>query len=79
MGIANRARRAHAEGWVVIEPPRGSVVLTESTSGTAWQRHYADGLWHSTTGRTLPWAELGLRQGQPKFRVLIYTPPTEED
>lgn len=64
-----------AEHWVLIEPPCGSVMITESPSGTAWQRHFADGLWHSTAGRVLPWTELGFRDGQPKFRMLVYVPP----
>lgn len=28
------------------EPEPGSVVLTEGTHGTAWQRHFSDGKWH---------------------------------
>ena len=43
---------------VTEEPPMGSVVLAEGTTGTAWQRFYRDGLWHSTTGRVHTWAEL---------------------
>lgn len=69
--------RPHIEGWIVVEPPPGSVVMTESTSGTAWQRHYSDGLWHSTTGRAVPWDQLGLRGDQPKFRILLYVPPVD--
>ncbi len=63
--------------WVEDEPTHGSVVLTESFTGTAWQRHYSDGLWHSTTGRVKTWAEVGIRAGQPKFRTLVYTAPDE--
>lgn len=42
------------------EPHPGSVVLTEGPFGTAWQRHFSDGLWHSTrggrsSGRTWEW------------------------
>ena len=66
-----------AREWLVKEPPHGSVVMTESYTGTAWQRHYSDGLWHSTTGRVLAWDELGLREGQPKFRVLLYRAPED--
>lgn len=61
--------------WVHEEPPMGSVVLTESLTGTAWQRHYSDGLWHSSTGSVAAWANLGLRLGKPKFRFTVYTPP----
>lgn len=66
--------------WLEEEPPHGSVVMTESTSGTAWQRHFSDGLWHSTTGRTSTWAKLGLHasSGLPKYRALIYLAPTVE-
>lgn len=31
-----------------FEPLPGSVVLTEGRHGTAWQRHFSDGLWHRT-------------------------------
>lgn len=34
----------------VTEPHPGSVVLTDGEWGTAWQRHFADGLWYSTRG-----------------------------
>lgn len=30
-----------------IEPLPGSIVLTEGPFGTAWQRFFSDGLWHS--------------------------------
>jgi hypothetical protein len=41
------------------EPPHGSVVLLNGVTGTAWQRHYTDGLWHSTA-HAVPytWANL---------------------
>jgi hypothetical protein len=32
------------------QPLKGSVVLTQGRHGTAWQRHFKDGLWHSTRG-----------------------------
>ncbi len=31
------------------EPNPGSVVLTEGEFGTAWQRYFNDGLWHTAT------------------------------
>lgn len=41
------------------EPLPGSVVLTEGLHGTAWQRHFNDGLWHSSRGGTpRHWASL---------------------
>ena len=30
-----------------FEPTRGSIVLTNGQWGTAWQRFFDDGLWHS--------------------------------
>lgn len=40
-------------------PPPGSVVLTQGEHGTAWQRHFHDGLWHSSRGgRAKGWAEM---------------------
>ncbi len=32
------------------EPNPGSVVLTDGVFGTAWQRHFDDGLWHCSRG-----------------------------
>lgn len=64
------------EFWFEGEPPHSAVILTESFTGTAWQRHFSDGLWHSTTGRVLPFEELGMWLGLPKFRVIIYLPPS---
>lgn len=41
------------------EPPHGSVILLNGPTGTAWQRHYRDGLWHPTTiNASYPWAHL---------------------
>lgn len=36
------------------EPEPGSVVLTGGDWGTAWQRQFNDGLWHSTRKRGGP-------------------------
>jgi hypothetical protein len=41
-----------------VEPARGSVVMTNGLSGTAWQRFFSDGLWHSVTGQVKPWRHL---------------------
>ena len=35
------------------EPPPGSVVLLHSMTGTAAQRFYSDGMWHTTGGRCI--------------------------
>ena len=41
------------------EPEPGSVVLTEGLHGTGWQRHFNDGLWHSTRGgRAKTWEQM---------------------
>ena len=29
-----------------VEPLPGSIVMTEGFHGSAWQRHFNDGLWH---------------------------------
>lgn len=43
----------------MTEPEKGSVVLSDGDHGTAWQRHFNDGLWHSTRGgRAVTWAQL---------------------
>ena len=34
----------------LTEPLPGSVVLTEGEFGTAWQRYFSDGKWHSVRG-----------------------------
>lgn len=43
---------------VAPEPPKGSIVLSDGPTGTAWQRHFSDGRWHSTTGRVRTWSSL---------------------
>lgn len=41
------------------EPLHGSVVLSGGPHGTAWQRHFSDGLWHRTGGgRGRTWREV---------------------
>lgn len=39
----------------LTEPPTGSVLLADGLTGTAWQRFFSDGLWHSVTGKSEPW------------------------
>jgi hypothetical protein len=52
-----------------FEPYRSSIVMTEGLHGTAWQRHFADGLWHSTRGgRPKTWYELTKKRNL----VLVY-------
>lgn len=54
-----------------IEPNPGSVVLTSGEWGTAWQRHFSDGLWHrsgSNPSRPKTWAWLCAQRNT----VLVY-------
>lgn len=47
------------EYWLASnQPPKGSVVLAYGATGTAYQRHYRDGLWHGTNGKRVPWSAL---------------------
>lgn len=53
------------------EPQPGSVVLINGPFGMAWQRHFDDGLWHSTRpkdGRPREWAYLMSKRNL----VLVY-------
>lgn len=40
------------------EPPPGSVILLHGDSGTAVQRMFSDGKYHTSTGRTYTYEEL---------------------
>lgn len=49
-------------GIDTTEPEPGSVLLVQGEHGTAWQRWFKDGLWHSVRGgRGRTWDEM-LRQ-----------------
>ena len=62
------------------EPRHGSIVLVTSTTGTAAQRHYSDGLWHSTTGEIVNYANLFLRRdGRNRDVFLIWQAPEWDD
>lgn len=57
------------------EPESDSIVLVNGRHGTAWQRHAADGLWHSTRGgRAKPWSEII----QSRNVVLVYDAPVRK-
>lgn len=57
------------------EPLHGSVVMTQSTTGTAFQRHFSDGLWHSTTGQVKQYADLfQSADGRDCAVFLLYAP-----
>jgi hypothetical protein len=54
------------------EPSAGSVVMTDSMTGTAWQRFYSDSKWHSVTGEVREWADLFVNKaGRPRAVHLI--------
>lgn len=55
----------------LVEPEPGSIVLTNGVHGTAWQRHFTTGKWHSTTGRASTWSELLAQRNV----VLVYDAP----
>jgi hypothetical protein len=52
----------------VDQPKPGSVLLVGGLHGVAWQRHFSDGRWHSTTGAARSWSSL-MRQ---RNVVLVY-------
>lgn len=55
------------------EPSEGSVVMTESATGTAWQRFYSDSKWHSVTGAVREFADLFINsKGQPRAVLLLH-------
>lgn len=55
------------------EPEPGSVVLVNGRHGTAWQRYFDDGLWHSVRGgRPRTWGEVS----QMRNMLLAYDAPT---
>lgn len=45
------------------EPLPGSIVLGRGPHGTAWQRYFSDGLWHSVNGAVRNWEQM-LRERQ---------------
>lgn len=58
------------------EPHPGSVVMTDGEWGTAWQRHFATGLWHPTRGTGgKPWSDLLKRRNL----VLVYAASPRPD
>jgi hypothetical protein len=59
-----------------LEPTHGSVVLTSGPTGTAWQRHFKDGLWHSTTGHVFNWYDVNQFWSTPDI-IVIYNAPEE--
>jgi hypothetical protein len=50
--------------------------MTDGDTGTAWQRHHSDGLWHSTAGKTMEWQDLWNRYD---VKVLVEAPARAHD
>lgn len=60
------------------EPPRGSIVMLSSTTGTASQRFYDDGLWHAVTGEVNDYVGLHLRRdGRNRSVYVVWMAPDE--
>ena len=58
------------------QPGHGSIVMTESTTGTAYQRLFSDGLYHSGTGQVLEYIDLFYaRDGRRRDVFLVYLVP----
>lgn len=58
------------------EPYPSSVVLTQGQFGTAWQRYFSDGLWHSVTrpGEPHDWQWMITQRNL----VLVYDAPERD-
>lgn len=59
------------------QPAPGSVVMTQGMTGTSWQRHFKDGLWHSSTGQVKTWEQL-FQGNQSGVSLLLDVPETPE-
>ena len=58
------------------EPRHGSIVMLSSTTGTAAQRYYSDGLWHVTTGLVSTFEGLFVRRdGVQQAVFLVWEAP----
>jgi hypothetical protein len=60
------------------QPPRGSVVMVSSPTGTAAQRFYSDGLWHLTTGEVCDFDGLHVRHDGRRRKVYLVWEAAEE-
>lgn len=43
---------------LLAEPNPGSIVMSGGEWGVAWQHHFKDRRWHSTSGASLTWKQL---------------------
>lgn len=59
----------------VLALPYASVVMLESDTGTAYQRHFSDGRFHGTGGKILTCAQVAAR----RYAVVIYTAPVDPE
>lgn len=62
------------EGDEIDQPLPGSLLMVGGLHGVAWQRHFSDGKWHSTTGATRSFRSL---LGQRNV-VLVYNATPRE-
>lgn len=68
-GVENYARRATL--LRENQPPQGSVVMVHGLTGTAYQRFYNDGLWHSTHGKAFTWSQI-IEQSKGNIHILTW-------
>ena len=62
-----------------LEPALGSVLLLSSTTGTAVQRFYSDGLYHATTGQVFDtFAAMFTDSGGKPRQVFLLHEPLED-
>jgi len=62
------------------EPTHGSIVMVASTTGTAAQRFYSDGLWHHATGDVTSYMGLFIRgDGERRDVYVVWTAPEWDD
>ena len=56
----------------MTEPSLGSIILIHEPTGTAAQRWYSDGLWHTTNGHTMTWEGACIIDMRPP--IVVYDP-----
>lgn len=74
--LIDTAGRATVDTADLFEPNPASIVLVDGEFGTAWQRHFSDGLWHSSRGgKAKTWDEILTHRNV----VLAYDAPTRRN
>lgn len=73
--VDNLISEARKPRPVVDEPPVGSIVLVHGPTGTAYQRHYSDGLWHGARATIggMTWTDV-TRINSAEPVLLVYSP-----